>query len=255
MKVTSRFEAWRLVVLVSIASLFLSLLFTYLLSPLGLTKEALVPATIVPLVVAPSVSYVVANMMLRLNALNQRLEYLVQFDPMTGLLNRASFFDRFEVSRHTGSILICDLDHFKTINDTYGHRAGDAVLRQIADILQKQAGPDGIAARFGGEEFVVFHPAKPAEAARGCAEAIRSAVAAHVTVFEDKRIHCTISIGLSALDPQTRLDDALEASDRALYQAKKSGRNKVVQAEGTGVPSDRNSDLEPEMQQAATKTS
>lgn len=233
MNVTSRSEAWRLVIAVSIASLLLSLLFTYLFSPVGLTTEALVPAILVPLLVAPSVSYVVANMMLRLNALNRRLEFLVQFDAMTGLLNRASFFNRFENLQYSGSILICDLDHFKTINDTHGHRAGDAVLRQIADILQKQTGTKGIAARFGGEEFVVFHPGPPAEAVLRCAEPIRSAVASHETLFENKRIRCTISVGVSAIGAHTTLDSALEAADKALYEAKKAGRNRVVETETT----------------------
>ncbi|WP_420334162.1 GGDEF domain-containing protein [Roseibium sp.] len=247
MKVTSRSDARRLILVVSVVSLFLSLLFTYLFSPPGLTKEALIPATIVPLIVAPCASYFVANMMLRMHALNQRLEYLVQFDAMTGLLNRASFFDRFENREHSGSVLICDLDHFKAINDTHGHRAGDAVLRQIADILQKQAPAEGVAARFGGEEFVLFLPLYSAKTALDCAEAIRSAVAVNVTEFEGNLIRCTISIGLCAAEPQTPLDDAIEASDKALYLAKNSGRNRVVEAENAESNDRPNADLEHEM--------
>lgn len=230
MSVATERDAWKLVFAVTVVSVIFSLLITYLVAPEGLTYYAMVPAVAVPLIVAPPTSYFVARMMLRIHRLNQRLEYLVRHDELTGLLNRNAFFERLEQLGEgvTGSIAICDIDRFKSINDTFGHLAGDATIRKIADTLRDMAGPDGLVARFGGEEFVFFFPNVALDLARSRAETICAEVNGNPVRIAGKEVRCTLSIGLSFLEGKQTSDGALALADKALYRAKNAGRNQVV---------------------------
>jgi diguanylate cyclase (GGDEF)-like protein len=155
-------------------------------------------------------------------------------DPLTGLYNRRHFFDAghalFQERRAAGRDLcaaMLDIDHFKRVNDTWGHDAGDAVLKYLASILQARFGNGDIVARFGGEEFCVLFASEPAADAPEAFDALRRSVEAAPVTVGDAQIPFTVSIGMC-----TRCGDTLEATlkqaDELLYRSKQEGRNRVT---------------------------
>ncbi|WP_234465241.1 diguanylate cyclase, partial [Pseudomonas sp. S44] len=164
----------------------------------------------------------------------QRQKALV--DPLTGLPNRAAWSERVEREladwQENGGHLamaILDLDHFKRINDGYGHLAGDKVLKIVADQLRKRLRGRDFIARFGGEEFVLLLPQTSPPAALQVAEALRAAIEACPFHFKGERVVITTSIGVSAFRSGERGDQVLKRADDALYRAKDQGRNRVEQ--------------------------
>jgi diguanylate cyclase len=158
-------------------------------------------------------------------------------DPLTGLPNRAAWSEQLEREvldwQENGGHLamaILDLDHFKRINDGYGHLAGDKVLKIVAEQLRKRLRGRDFIARFGGEEFVLLLPQTSPPAAAQVAEALRAAVEACPFHFKGERVVITTSIGVSAFRSGERGDQVLKRADEALYRAKDSGRNRVEQA-------------------------
>jgi len=173
---------------------------------------------------------------------NQRLlqvtRRMAEVDGLTGVTNHRHFavlLEReAERSRSLGqslALLMVDVDHFKQVNDTWGHPAGDAVLRHIAQRLAQRLRRSDVVARYGGEEFAVLLPGSTAAAAATLAEQLRSEIERHPAAAPPPApaIEVTASIGVAAL-PEHALGEAalLEAADRALYRAKRSGRNRVV---------------------------
>ncbi len=164
-------------------------------------------------------------------------------DGLTGLYNRRAFTELLgaaianEDRRPSGSLglVILDLDHFKKLNDTYGHPAGDAALRSLARLLDQHLRKGDQAARYGGEEFVVILPGSDAEHTYGAAERLRSALEKHRFVFEGARIPLSASLGVAIWPGDGRdPEPLLAAADRALYAAKQAGRNRVVAAASLG---------------------
>jgi diguanylate cyclase (GGDEF)-like protein len=147
-------------------------------------------------------------------------------DPMTGLANRRELVRGLDAAldARTGVFLVLDLDHFKRVNDLYGHLAGDKVLRLVAEAAVRAAPADACCARTGGDEFAVLLPAADAEAAEGVAQAILTSLVAPVTI-EGAHIQVTASIGLTHLSGCADDEAALRQSDVALYAAKRAGRN------------------------------
>jgi len=163
-------------------------------------------------------------------------------DGLTGLYNRRAFNELLETAianedRREGGqlgLVIADLDHFKKLNDTYGHQAGDAALRSAARLLAQHLRKGDQAARYGGEEFVIIFPGSDEKRATQAAERLRSAIERHRLVFEGARIQLSASFGVAVWPGDGRESESLLASaDRALYAAKEAGRNKVMVASGT----------------------
>jgi diguanylate cyclase (GGDEF)-like protein len=160
-------------------------------------------------------------------------------DGLTQVYNRRYFMETLEreLSRARRydrplALLIFDIDHFKQCNDTYGHRAGDYVLRHIAEVINSRARKVDVVARYGGEEFAIILPEIDLAGADLFGEKIRKMVEAESFVFEGKKIAITVSIGVAELAAEcANADDLIKTSDRRLYLAKEGGRNKVV-AEG-----------------------
>jgi diguanylate cyclase (GGDEF)-like protein len=159
-----------------------------------------------------------------------------EYDGLTKIHNRASFDERLmeEVKRHQRhghdfSLLMLDLDHFKRINDEYGHQAGDAVLRGIGTILAETLRASDFTARYGGEEFVVLLPQTTEDKAWLLAERIRKKIAQKHFEYLGKAIQVTVSIGAASLSPDclSKADTLLRDADEALYRAKSGGRNMV----------------------------
>ncbi len=159
-------------------------------------------------------------------------------DPLTQLPNRRHGLDflasewAFAQSNSLPmACLLLDIDHFKRINDTYGHAAGDAVLRQLADLLKRTSRVEDLVFRYGGEEFAAVLPNASIRAAVQIAERIRSVVEKYSFLWEHQTIPVTLSIGVANLNGGEKDSQTLiETADAALYQAKKSGRNRVVAA-------------------------
>ncbi|MBC2653846.1 diguanylate cyclase [Pseudomonas sp. MSSRFD41] len=162
----------------------------------------------------------------------QRQKALV--DPLTGLPNRAAWSERLEHEvgqwqRHGNSLLLAmlDLDHFKRINDSYGHLAGDKVLKIIANVLRKRLRGTDFIARFGGEEFVLLMPDTPWAVGTRLVETLRAAIEACPFHFKGEPVTVTVSIGLSAFKAGDRSELVIKRADQALYRAKDAGRNRV----------------------------
>ena len=151
---------------------------------------------------------------------------------MTGLLNRRGFWDALSsISANgspRGSIILFDIDHFKRVNDTYGHPIGDRVIRILAGEIDRLISPIGQAARFGGEEFVAFLPRVSAAEANAAAELVRATFASHDWQTEGLEFNVTISCGVAESLDDADLDLAIKGADAALYSAKMAGRNRVV---------------------------
>ncbi|WP_176508581.1 MULTISPECIES: GGDEF domain-containing protein [Pseudomonas] len=170
-----------------------------------------------------------------------RLAHQATIDHLTGLLSRSAFTRRanalLDSRQQHGlplTLMMLDIDHFKSINDCHGHAVGDQVLRQFASTLQEQLHDQALLARLGGEEFVVVLPGLPPEQATFTAERLRRAVQDLHAAQGDTRLQITVSIGLAgcAADQSApSLDDLLARADQALYRAKAHGRNRVEQAE------------------------
>jgi diguanylate cyclase (GGDEF)-like protein len=132
------------------------------------------------------------------------------------------------------SLLMLDIDHFKNINDSYGHLMGDHVLREVGKIISEQLRSTDFTARYGGEEFVVILPLTTEEQSQMLAERLRQAIAETRFTSEGKPFGITVSIGTAALTPGALLKrrDLVDKADKALYQAKKLGRNQVCTSQG-----------------------
>jgi diguanylate cyclase (GGDEF)-like protein len=158
-------------------------------------------------------------------------------DGLTRLFNKRYFLERLDselkfAQRHHASLslLMLDLDHFKKINDTNGHLAGDKVLTTIANVLSKTVRNEDVVARFGGEEFAIILRAIEIDSAQLMAERVRKLVeGATIQLDGGKELHATVSIGVATFPttPCKTLEDLVEAADKALYRAKHDGRNRV----------------------------
>lgn len=167
-------------------------------------------------------------------AARERLREEAMHDSLTGLLNRAAFFTIFgqEVARSRRrdaplALIMADVDHFKAINDRYGHVAGDAVLREVAKRLRIALRSSDLVGRYGGEEFVVLVPACDIRQALAMAERIRQSVSASPIEVPGASVQTTISVGVAGTDDMDVAEELLKRADQALYRAKHAGRNKV----------------------------
>ena len=170
---------------------------------------------------------------------DEKLSQLATTDTLTGLANRGHALESLQtmltraqrLGRPMG-VMLLDVDHFKQVNDTYGHPAGDQVLRDIAHILQANVRAYDLAARFGGEEFLVLCEGADLSATADMAERIRTAVASHVCRLADgQTLHTTVSVGVYAgAGPHATAMQLIEWADQALYRAKQAGRNRVEHA-------------------------
>lgn len=196
-------------------------------------------ATIVP----PSIVWLV------LRRLTDSLRDIAARDPMTDLLNRRGLLDalkRYFNSRHSAPVrlLLLDVDHFKRINDTYGHQAGDEVICQVAELLRSTVRRGDLTGRIGGEEFVAIFLETDGDAVITLAERLRIRVESHAinVTGSGHSLRCTVTIGISPpFHGAHGLEDALREADAALYRGKAAGRNRVEFADlFTGIPAQRN---------------
>lgn len=173
---------------------------------------------------------------LQIQAANLQLHEISRTDGLTGLLNRKTWeldaeqeYKRFKRHEHPCSLVMFDIDHFKNINDSYGHPAGDEVIRQTAAAVKSCIRDIDIAGRYGGEEFTIVLSDTDTEGALVVAERIRNQIQELTVHYEDFAIQFTVSLGVAQLTQQmTNRTAWIDCADKALYQAKKNGRNNSV---------------------------
>jgi diguanylate cyclase (GGDEF)-like protein/PAS domain S-box-containing protein len=171
----------------------------------------------------------------RMKEMERRLQEMARTDELTGIYNRRYFMEQAgkEIARarrykHPLSMISFDIDHFKDINDRYGHPAGDEVLRSVSRVCRDMLRENDVFARLGGEEFGVLLPDTGIEAAGRAAERLREEIAAHACRVEKSDIRCTVSLGgAEYAGPEDDLENLMKRTDKALYRAKHSGRNRV----------------------------
>jgi diguanylate cyclase (GGDEF)-like protein len=177
----------------------------------------------------------------------RRLAHGALHEPLTGLYNRRHFTDRLgaelAASQRHGrplALLLIDVDHFKRVNDQFGHLAGDEVLKMVAYVVQGAVRKEDVVARYGGEEFVVLARETGLTGAKALGERIRRAVERSRSTWDGREIAVTVSVGvtvsagLAQFEPGRTAQQLLDAADRALYRAKQGGRNGVVAAPALG---------------------
>jgi diguanylate cyclase (GGDEF)-like protein len=203
--------------------------------------------------IAPSVAQELAAVV-RLVLLVEESQRLATTDGLTGLINRRAFVHELkrEVERAARqgtatSLLLLDLDHFKAINDTHGHGAGDTVLVAVARTLQRESRIYDLVGRWGGEEFIVALPGTDEDRALIVAERLREAIAnLKVTNNLGEVMLLTASIGAAQLEPAAEsLDQLVDRADRAMYRAKVGGRNRVCKAASESQKPERGASSKP----------
>lgn len=172
---------------------------------------------------------------LSLEHANAELAVLSQTDGLTGLFNRTHWenclqteYKRWVRSQHSSSLVMLDIDHFKNVNDTYGHLVGDEVIRHISSLIRDHVRETDISGRYGGEEFTILLADTPLKNAYIFAERLRREVEAAVVKYNDIEVKYTISLGIAEVDQSIKNYEAwIECADAALYHSKENGRNKI----------------------------
>ncbi len=174
----------------------------------------------------------------QLASLTGRLRELAMIDSLTGVLNRRAFLDhadgewvRHQRHNHALSCAMVDVDGFKTINDTFGHAAGDAVLQHIGALLRATLRASDLPARLGGDEFAALMPETTLDGAVALGERLLARVQQRPLHVLDQSLATTLSIGVASAEGCNSLEELIAKADRALYRAKKEGRARVVRAD------------------------
>ena len=230
--------AW-MAVKIAVFAYLLNIVGHVMLVALDLLPYPLGPALLVATMLTPPVSFIVAVIaysvvglaVYDLGVSRQRFEMLSRTDMLSGLMNRRAFLDAFEQAMGPVALILLDIDRFKLINDTFGHKGGDDVIVKVAQCLTDAAGEGAIVARIGGEEFAVLLSGRRGPDAEHIAESIRSAIESTAFSAAGLPVSLTVSAGLSEGVAEIGFSEHFSAADRALYLAKASGRNRIVHAQ------------------------
>ena len=230
------------VIELSLLTTFLCVIFSvgilFILTLLGNSitiEKAIIPTIAVPLIIGPIVSYIVFMQAYQLTQAITKLDDLRRTDPLTGLYNRRFFSELVNMeldvaSRYafSSSLLLIDLDHFKRVNDTYGHMAGDEVIRIISNVIRRNVRRTDVVGRLGGEEFIIFLPHTKLEGALVAADRVRRIISESEITYNEEPIGITASIGAASTDMEiTDIEALLRNAGSALDIAKDKGCNLV----------------------------
>lgn len=232
----------KMVVLITLVAMIMAIAIAYAIILLFADNHfpvslVLKMAAFIPILIAPILAWPLVGSHIKLIEIEQALYFSASYDMLTGFLSRYAFFSNLEVVHNLAirnktplSIASIDIDEFKKINDSYGHAAGDEVLRTLGVLVKDIVRKSDFIGRVGGDEFVLVLPNTDAAQARHVAENIRALIANTPVAYANMHIRLSLSIGVSQVDAfiPEMIDELLVASDKALYQAKQSGRNCVV---------------------------
>lgn len=184
---------------------------------------------VIPLLIAPPISFFALSILRLLTMTIERVDTYVRLDALTGVLTRAYLLGqmREKLAEHRGgALLMVDADHFKSVNDTFGHDIGDEALKQLAEVLRTTLTIDALVGRLGGEEFGVFLPGCNDAGAAVAADALCNAMRRSGRTIAGFDIGLTISIGGATHRSEDRLEATMKSADAALYHAKRTGRDR-----------------------------
>lgn len=226
--------------LITAASIFMSVMPVYIwlqIDPVIDHASIYLSCIVLPAIIAPSCSVLILRAQLRAERLAKDNHRLANEDALTGLPNRRAFMaaahDLQARAAAGQGLLVCaiaDIDNFKRLNDSFGHDAGDAVLRRTGELLRAVVPPRAMAARLGGEEFAIAGLFAHEGEARAVFAGVVRAVARAACEFEGQRLQVTISLGFAAAAPEETVSALLSRADKALYHAKRTGKNRVAGA-------------------------
>lgn len=203
--------------------------------PFEIQQRAILTAVALPILIAPpAIAYTTYQEMIN-HDLMLKIHRMAHTDEMTGLANRRAFMgeaqetiDQHNFMTQNMTVMIVDIDHFKRVNDRFGHAAGDAALSHIARVMQTAMPHDALIARLGGEEFAISATFDEMADLHDLAESIRQSVAAQPLRYEKQTIAMTISIGVSIAYEDDTVSTLLSRADVALYDAKHAGRDQIA---------------------------
>ncbi|NKB98379.1 MAG: diguanylate cyclase [Pseudomonadales bacterium] len=195
-------------------------------------ENAITFAGVVPMLIAVPISFWVGRTGLRLTEAQKNLRRLADTDPLTGLRNRRSFFSAASEivasPERPCSLLVIDADHFKDLNDNYGHAVGDAALVNIAEVLRNSFRASDLTCRVGGEEFAILLPGIARDGAMVMAQRVLDSVSDSPIVAGNAIITYSVSCGIAEAEAGEALPELFKRADDAMYQAKEEGRNRVA---------------------------
>ena len=222
-----------------IGSITIAMTTVFFLLKLGVAvspKVALLLSTGIPLIITPFLGSQIIELLIKIKKLEIEMRHLATYDSLSGLLTRHAFMNRAKHSievakrgKQPFAMLMLDIDHFKKINDKYGHQAGDKVLESLGNSVRKIARKSDLAGRLGGEEFAFFLPNTPVENAKFFSERLLQEINQSIIKHNNNQIQYTASIGIIS-SPNAEIDDIDELyhlADKTLYKAKSSGRNQI----------------------------
>lgn len=238
-KLVHRHGVPRTTLFVTVLSITMSVVVGGVLTPLLIgppTLGTLALTILVPAIIAPPIIYLSMRMLHELDIAEGKLQHISTIDELTGIFNRRHFIHTTRTAlahafryEQALSLIVMDLDHFKQVNDTLGHQAGDRVLTEVVDRAMSCLRTSDVFARYGGEEFVILLPNTALEGALNLAERILVSVSERAIETGYGTIDITVSLGVtSLLTDDDCIEDLLDRADRALYAAKAQGRNRVA---------------------------
>ncbi len=227
----------------SVAASFIPVWIWLQIDPVVDHASIYISCIVLPGTIAPTCSFFLLRAQMRAEKLARENDRLANSDLLTGLPNRRAFFAAAETLRTRakfgGGVLVCaiaDLDHFKRINDEFGHDAGDAVLKSVGGVLLETAPAGGIAARLGGEEFALAGLFESKAAAKAAFAHVVASVAGSACDHGGTQLVVTLSLGFAAAEPGESISTLMSRADRALYEAKRTGRNRALSADEAPEP-------------------
>lgn len=228
------------VILISLFSLVFSVLFLFAVgyfTGLEINPINYVNSILAPLIIAPIASWYIIKLLISTYHLEAKMRKMATYDTLTNVMSRRSFLTNAQavyalVQRNNSSIAILyiDIDSFKKVNDTYGHSTGDEVLKNFGNILMEHKRESDLVGRLGGEEFTFLLPETNMKGAVKFADRLRDIVNNSVIIFDGATLSYSVSIGISVCnnDNEVTFDELVKQSDKALYVAKKSGKDCTI---------------------------
>lgn len=236
-----RFGVVSVVIFITIISMLSSTLMTAIIFSCfeeELTRAGIFASLFIPFIIAPVVTWFLANAVLESHSLKEKMQDLATVDLLTGVKTRRALMDAaysyYKIAvrnKHVFSVVLLDLDNFKTINDTFGHLVGDEVLKSIGKIFCESIRTSDIAGRYGGDEFMFILPGVGRENVNIFAEKLLNEISYTVVEHNDSKVNTTVSIGVAIYDENnnaTKFENLLDQSDKMLFEAKRKGRNCIV---------------------------
>jgi diguanylate cyclase (GGDEF)-like protein len=241
LKYVLRYGVLNVVIVITFITVLLSAVMTMLIFlSFGelLTRAGIFSSIIIPLIIAPIVTLYLASAVLESHILKEKMYDLATIDQLTGVKNRRAFMEAaisyYKIAvrnNHIFSVVLLDLDHFKKINDTFGHLVGDEVLRSIGNVFCKSVRTSDIAGRYGGEEFMFILPEVGRESVKTFTDKLHEEISDTCVDHNGSKVNVTVSIGVAIYDTSNdaaSFENLLDQSDKMLYKAKRKGRNCTV---------------------------